>query len=363
MFLFLIMKDICTYINESIAVASQKYLGYSKEEMLEDYKTLDDYPSMVQKKAIAAKYGIDSKKVNDIKKEVLLQLRAYRFTVDSFDIDDLRSYSRLDVPEKTKLQDESTAFILFMKDRLYKKLEERKLINKLYLAKGRDWNYHMTGADKSMINDYLKCIEILDSRDENKIEAKTEKEEILKGIVIKLVEQTKEFHDVYIDGARKWATKTYDNAPENIEKHTKKIKAAEIKRSEAVEHLKKEHGWRYYTANEYRELDKSVNNLSKSINELKSILRKTKEEFINENIEEAENTFNRNINNLAQKIQDKEFDFEKLTVNRISTDPKYFELEVTDGINNLYARSIWAAEWSDKVEAHFRFIITNKRQK
>ena len=42
--------------------------------------------------------------------------------------------------------------------------------------------------------------------------------------------------------------------------------------------------------------------------------------------------------------------------------PKLFELEVTDGNITLYARSIWAAEWSDKMIPHFRFIITNKRK-
>ena len=60
---------------------------------------------------------------------------------------------------------------------------------------------------------------------------------------------------------------------------------------------------------------------------------------------------------------EKEFEFSKIKVNSISNDPKLFELEVTDGNITLYARSIWAAEWSDKMIPHFRFIITNKRQR
>ena len=114
---------------------------------------------------------------------------------------------------------------------------------------------------------------------------------------------------------------------------------------------------------EYKEIDKSITRLSKSINELKMILNKTKVDFIQENREDAEQTFNHNIANLAEKLYEKEFEFSKIKVNSISNDPKLFELEVTDGNITLYARSIWAAEMSDKMIPHFRFIITNKRKK
>ena len=73
--------------------------------------------------------------------------------------------------------------------------------------------------------------------------------------------------------------------------------------------------------------------------------------------------FNRNIATLASRIMTQDFDFDKLEVTSISDDPKYFELQITDGKNNLYARSIYAAEFSEKMVPHFRFIITNKRKK
>ena len=53
------MKGLVTYINETIDSNNVKYLGYSMEEMIADYNILDNYPTMVQKKDIALKYGID----------------------------------------------------------------------------------------------------------------------------------------------------------------------------------------------------------------------------------------------------------------------------------------------------------------
>lgn len=357
------MKGIVTYINETIDSNNVKYLGYSMDEMITDYTILGDYPTMTQKKELALKYGIESKKVKEIEHEILLQMRALRFNKKDFDNTDIRFYYKLDVPEKTKLEGECTQFIMFLKDYFFKRMQERKLDKKVSLAKIKDWNYHMTWADRSLILDYLKCIDVLDSRDINKIETKKAKEEVIEGIRLQLVSQTTEFYEQYLNDAEAWATKTYDAAPERLEYFIEKRRNLEVKRDEVVNRLKAENGWRYMYDPEYKEIDGSINRLSNSINELKMILNKTKIDFIQENREDAENTFNRNIANLAEKLYEKEFEFSKIKVNSISKDPKLFELEVTDGNITLYARSIWAAEWSDKMIPHFRFIITNKRKR
>lgn len=36
-------------------------------------------------------------------------------------------------------------------------------------------------------------------------------------------------------------------------------------------------------------------------------------------------------------------------------------MRVTDGTKNVYCRSVWAAEFSEKMIPHFRFIITNRK--
>lgn len=358
------MKGLVTYINETIDSNNVKYLGYSMDEMIADYNILDNYPTMAQKKEIALKYGIESKKVKEIEHEILLQMRALRFEKKEFDNMDLRFYYRLDVPEKTKLQGESTAFIMFLKDSFFKKMQERKLDKKVSIAKVKDWNYYITAADRSLILDYLKCIDILDSRDIDKIETKKAKEEIIEGIRLQLVSQTKEFYEQYLKDAEDWAEKTYDTAPERIDQFKEKRRNYEIKLKEVRNRLEAQNRLRYmFYDTEYKEIDKIITRLSKSINELKMILNKNKIDFIQENREDAEQTFNHNIANLAEKLYAKEFEFSKIKVNSISNDPKLFELEVTDGNITLYARSVWAAEMSDKMIPHFRFIITNKRQR
>lgn len=357
------MKGIVTYINETIDSNNVKYLGYSMDEMIADYTILGDYPTMTQKNELALKYGIESKKVKEIEHEILLQMRALRFNKKEFDNTDIRFYYKLDVPEKTKLEGECTQFVMFLKDYFFKRMQERKLDKKVSLAKIRDWNYYMTSADRSLILDYLKCIDVLDSRDANKIDTKKAKEEVIEGIRLQLVSQTKEFYEQYLKDAEVWATKTYDSAPKRLEYLTEKRQNLKIKMDEVEARLKAEKGWGYLYDPEYKELSGSVNKLSRSINELKMILNKTKVDFIQENREDAENTFNRNIANLAEKLYEKEFKFSKIKVNSISKDPKLFELEVTDGNITLYARSIWAAEYSDKMIPHFRFIITNRRQR
>ena len=357
------MKGIVTYINETIDFNTVNYLGYSLDDMIVDSDILYNYPTMTQKKELALKYGIESKKVKEIEHEILLQMRALRFNKKDFDNTDIRFYYKLDVPEKTKLEGECTQFIMFLKDYFFKRMQERKLDKKVSLAKIKDWNYHMTWADRSLILDYLKCIDILDSRDIDKIETKKAKEEVIEGIRLQLVSQTTEFYEQYLNDAEAWATKTYDAAPERLEYFIEKRRNLEVKRDEVVNWLKAENGWRYMYDPEYKEIDGSINRLSNSINELKMILNKTKIDFIQENREDAENTFNRNIANLAEKLYEKEFEFSKIKVNSISKDPKLFELEVTDGNITLYARSIWAAEYSDKMIPHFRFIITNKRKR
>ena len=85
------------------------------------------------------------------------------------------------------------------------------------------------------------------------------------------------------------------------------------------------------------------------------------DDFVKRSVEAAEETFNRNINVLATKLIDKGINTTKMSVKHIDDDNKYFELYITDGTLNLYARSILAAEYSDKMATHFRFIITNRK--
>jgi len=358
------MKDIKTYLTESDTTPSVEYAGFSKEDMVADYEAIhnDGYDTTL-KKTLAAKYGINTRKAKEIELAILDQLREYRKRATEFDETDMKMFHRYDGSIKKLVVNEGTPFLFYMKDRYFERLEKRNLIKKIHLTKGRDWNYHMTGADKNMIDGYLAIVAEIENRDTEKIATKRSEEELQDVITLALIAQTKEFHDDFINDATKFAERTYDNAPNVVE--TCEIRLSELRqeREKVIVRIKAERGWRYYNDSEYLAIDKRVNDCYKKLNNAKAILRKSKATFVKEIIDAAEDTFNRNITALALRIMKQDFDFDKLEVTSISTDPKYFELQITDGNNNLYARSIYAAEFSEKMVPHFRFIITNKRKK
>lgn len=76
--------------------------------------------------------------------------------------------------------------------------------------------------------------------------------------------------------------------------------------------------------------------------------------------EEAEAKFTEDIKVLADKIRMKSIQEDKLSLIFAGNDPKHIEIEITDGTTTLYARSIFAAEYSLFVSPHFRFIVTEK---
>ena len=99
------------------------------------------------------------------------------------------------------------------------------------------------------------------------------------------------------------------------------------------------------------------------IEKKKSILKiyKTKSSFVETCLNDAEKTFKSNVNALAYKVYDKKFDVEKIKVSNVKNDPKIFQLLIEDGTKKLYCRSILAAQFSDKMVPHFRFIMTDKK--
>lgn len=353
------MKDIKTYITES--QSNVQNLGFSKEELLEDFNLVQSADTAT-KKELSQKYKINTKRAKEIEIAILDQFRILRSEAKTFDDTDLRMFGRYDGAIKKLVTLEGINFLLYYKDRLWQKIEDQKLTKKISFTKIRDWNYYMTGSQKHLIDTYLAVVAEIDSRDESKISAKNEKEQILDGIILELMSQTKDFHDDFINDAKSYASRVYDNAPNVIKTCDEKLPALREERDEIVKTLRKEYGIRYYYRPEYTEIDKKVSNLEKKRSTAKALLRKSKTEFISEVEKNAEETFNRNIKSLAEKIMVKDFDFSSFKVTSISNDPKYFELLITDGKSNLYARSIYAAEYSDKMVPHFRFIITNKRK-
>lgn len=69
--------------------------------------------------------------------------------------------------------------------------------------------------------------------------------------------------------------------------------------------------------------------------------------------------YDANIEVIADRVRGAGMDTGSVKVEFIGNDPKAFEMYLSDGIHRLHCRSVFCAEFSVLVSAHWRFIITN----
>ena len=336
----------------------------SIDDMIKDYNVISDYPDTITKKNIASKYGIVSKKSDDIKKAILVAMRNERNERRKYSDDDIIWFKRLsDMPSRYKnlctwLDNESLEFVNFMRCYYEEKLKSKKskfgsLFDLKNSAKGRDWNYIMTYADKYLIDTYNNLTQYIEEHDKTKISSKQEKQVIINSIKQKLVENTKEFHDEYIKKIENFADKYWDELPSKIESSKKAYEKAKQLYKEEQD----------YAKSKSNILKRKMEEASRIYNLYLITRRKysSKKEYINKCIEDAEAKYDANMTSISERLKKQEFIITDIKVINIHNDPKFYAMYVTDGIKKVYCRSIWAAEFSDKMIPHFRFIITNKK--
>ena len=84
----------------------------------------------------------------------------------------------------------------------------------------------------------------------------------------------------------------------------------------------------------------------------------TVQDFVDYSLKELENRHNKNIITLADRINRKHINIEKMKVISVKVDPNLYDMTITDDVEYLHCRSIWCAQYSDKVTPHYRFIIS-----
>ena len=346
------MKSLLQYINEKLL---------SIEEMIEDYNTISDYPDTATKKSIASKYGITSKKSADIQKAILVAIRNERNNRHEYNDDDITWFKRLsDTPSRYKtlcvwLDEESLDFINFMRSYYEEILKSKKskfgsLFDLKNSAKGRNWNYVMTASDKYLIDTYNNLTQYIEEHDPTTLSSKQDQQTIINSTKQKLIENTKEFHDEYIKRVEIFANKYWDKLPSNIESSKKKYEAAKNLYKDEQDY------------NKSKILKRKMEEASRIYNSYLIVSKKylSKKEYIDKCKEDAEDKFDANITSIAERLKKQDFIITDIKVTDIHNDPKFYAMYVTDGVKKVYCRSIWAAEFSDKMIPHFRFIITTK---
>jgi hypothetical protein len=312
-----------------------------RNELIADYTLLNEYPSMNEKKALAAKYGIESKKSKEIQNMVLAAMRGERKTRTEFDDIDLRYFTKFDIPETYAkavpyYELESIEFLTFVMNKYWETLVTRKLDKKVDLVNVRG-TYHLSISDKYAIRRYLNIKKYLEEIKPENVEKKRNDEEINNVIRNILLKDMIVFHDAYIEKVTKWATKQY---PRIIE-----VKNETRAQLDNFPKDVKYNVWKPIK-NKY---DTAVALLTRF---------DTIEKYIAWNVENAEKQYMSDINAVVERIRKRELDYDNIKVVNVFEDPKFFEMTITDGNQSLHARSIWAAEYSEKVTAHYRFIIS-----
>lgn len=347
------MKSLSQYISEKLM---------SVDEMIKDYNVISNSPGTNTKKNIASKYGLVSKKSADIQKAILIAMRNERNDRHNFSDDDITWFNRLsDMPSRYKtlctwLDEESLEFVNFMRSYYEEKLKSKKskfgsLFDLKNSAKGRDWNYMMSYADKYLIDTYNNLTQYIEEHDTAKLSSKIEQQTITNSVKQKLIENTKEFHDEYIEKVENFANRYWDNLPSKIESSKKVYEEAKQLYKEEKDYDKS------------KILKRKMEEASRVYNSYLIVSRKysSKKEYVDKCKKDAEDKFDANMTAISERIHKQNFTISDIKVTDIHSDPKFYAMCITDGVKKVYCRSIWAAEFSDKMIPHFRFIITNRK--
>ena len=297
---------------------------YTKQELRRDYEE-----AAYDRKNLGVKYGVPAKS-KDIQEKINSILKEIRSTQTEFDNDDMRDWFRLD-PKVTKLSQyldgEPITFV--------------KMLQTDYEYRAKRGGNSIAG--KYARNMYEKITAWLNEStktDEQKA-AEAELENNIEKLILKLSSELADFKVSYLEKVHEAAGKRYKRIPTDI----KALKNQRLTIEARYEGARKE-----------------KNKVDNKIGRLNGILRMypTVEEFQKFSVEEAEKQFEYNVRGLANRLIDKKFIIEKIIVSNVKNDIKFFEMTITDGEKKLYCRSVLAAQFSEKMIPHFRFIMTKR---
>ena len=246
------MKNLTLFIGESI---SPKNTNFTAEELRKDKDNLDSLLGQ-EKKDMAAKYGVTTRKTADIMHAILLQLKAIRKTKKSFDDKDLYEFSKLYDYTTSRmcdgLADEPKEFQIFLRDSYFENLKRNKLDRYALLTSLN--HYRLSIADKDAIKRYQKIAKAVDEL--NPTKEKLDEKEHFEMINNKITELMQDFKVIYMKKIEEHAKSQYAyySNENNLKVLEKAVKDAE----QAIEDYKKENGIRYISYN-----DRRGNNLEK----------------------------------------------------------------------------------------------------
>lgn len=312
-------------------------IKFTKEELRRDYQEAG-----YDRKNLSIKYGTFAKG-KDIQEKINSILKEIRSTQTEFDVEDMRDWFRLD-PKVTKLSQyldgEPIAFV--------------KMLQADYESRAKRGGNSIAGKYACNMFDKITAWLNEATKTDDQKAAEAELENNIEELVSKLSSELDDFKVRYLERVHEAAGKRYERIPTDIEALKNQRLAIEA-RYDAAHKEKKGYNATWKIWSEKEKVDNKIGRLN-------AVLRMypTVEEFQKFTVEEATKQFEYNVRGLADRLFDKKFIIEKITVSNVKNDPKFFEMTITDGEKKLYCRSILAAQFSEKMIPHFRFIMTER---
>ena len=346
------MRSIVEFITES----------FSKDELYKDYNRASDVTGQ-EKKDLIAKYGVESKKAQDIKNKILSILKDLRKNKKTFEDQDVLDYQRLYDYSTQKmcdgLKDEPKEFASYIKNYYFERLKSRKL-DKYALMTGLS-SYRFSNADKDCIRTYQKIAKAAD--DINPSAEKIDKNKQLEILNNRITELMQDFKVIYLKRIEDYAKAQYKyySTDSNLQKLIKEYKDAE----KAVEKYKEDNNirWISYRDAKGNALSKVAEKAHDKVSQFKAFTKMytTEKSYLDKCREDGEKNFANNIAAISERLIKDNLNIDNLSITNVKNDPKFFEMIITDGNKKLYLRSVFAAQFSTKMIPHFRFIITERK--
>lgn len=352
------MKALNTYLMESSKITTA--------EMIEDIKKVRDTYELKEKKAIAEKYGIQSKKAGEIEHGILVKAAEERSTRKNFDQLDVKmfrllsNYTEMYNKLVEYLENEPEEFIIYMKDFYEEQLKKDKLFSYINW-KPSDLKYRLSANQIYSIKYYQSIVKYLEENGTSTADKRSAKQKATDLILSKLDEQLADFKEQLLNQVEEQAKNYWQRLSDNIEELHKKYLAARKEFNDYTSDHRRRYSLPEVMA-EYNRLEENAKTTSQVYHNAKYILDKySKEEYGKYCREQGRKEYEYKKHKMAEKIVERDFDYANITFSNMKRDPKGIEMMISDGVKKVYARSIIAAEYSEKVICHFRFILTDRK--
>lgn len=217
------------------------------------------------------------------------------------------------------------------------------------------WEYALTNAKTA-------------SRENRQIEHLTKRLAEIDNDIDRYANLAELMESVMVDFKKEWFNKMelwHANRHAQIQPIIPATKERMARLKSIIERMKAQYGWisvthRFHHTRTYNAIQKAIRDCNDILMDKAATLDYC--EYMAWASEAIANDWKRSMDVFVRKLERFNINFDTLFVHGIDVTPKGFECVITENRNrHIYARMIWAAEYSVMVSPHTRYIITERK--